>query len=210
MNFKQNKKVNLWLNTLENRTEVLRNAFGMVVIVGLLCLATIIAFSQFNTRDIVIVGLLCFSIIGCVPYIEVAVAKNSNTRSHALTLFNWKDEVITNGEYNVLSSNLHFLQPIFPAFTILSFLLFLVHKLVGEKNISYNTILFILILQIPFNNTLGLNPMGVLLTRQQRSKYITQNDLKQFVTSSKNTNIINKNQFMNHYKKRSNGTGTLL
>ena len=178
------KKVEMWVNTLQKKTDSLRNALGVTAIIGILSLIAVLAFSHYEVRDVIILVLLLYSLIGCVPYVEVAKVKTNNAFfSKQLTLMNWKNE-IKNGSYDVLSSNLHFMQPFFPLMSALSFLLFLVHKIGGNEYVHYNTVLSILIIQVPFNHALGLNPLGAYLTRQSTSNHITQGNLKRYLSEN--------------------------
>lgn len=208
---KNNTRVRHWINTLENKTDMLRSSFGVTAIFGFMCLLMVLALAKYNFSDILIVSLLVYSLIGCVPYIEVATIKNNNTFSaDHLTIYNWRKGIQKNTKYNILSSNIHFLHPIFPVITILSFLLFTIHKIFGDKIVNVNTVILVLIIQIPFNNFLGLNPLGVFLTRQTKSKFINQNNLKTFLfngnaSARAATHTINQDKpFINEVSKPKN------
>lgn len=176
------KRINIWSNTLQNKSDSLRNFFGVALVLSLIVFTSIIAFSEYTMKDITIVLLLMYSVVGCVPYIEVAQVKNDDSFfTKRLTVLNWKDEIRKNGSYNVLSSNLNILNAVFPVITILCLIMFFVHKIFGEDYVNFNTVLIILLIQMPFNTALGLNPLGVSVMRQNISKHVTQNDLKKYL-----------------------------
>ena len=176
------KRINIWSNTLQNKSDSLRNFFGVALVLSLIVFTSVIAFSEYTMKDISIILLLLYSVIGCVPYIEVAQVKNDDSFfTKRLTVLNWKDEIRKDGNYNVLSSNLLVLHAVFPLVTILCLFMFLVHKIFGETYVHFNTILILLLIQTPFNTALGLNPLGVSVIRQNISKHVTQNDLKRYI-----------------------------
>ena len=176
------KRINVWSNTLQNKADSLRNFFGVTIVLSLIVFTSVIAFSKYTIKDITIVLLLLYSVIGCVPYIEVAQVKNDDSFfTKRLTVLNWKNEIRKNGDYNVLSSNLNILNSVFPVVTVICLVMFFVYKIFGEDYVNFNTILILLLIQTPFNPALGLNPLGVSLMRQNISKHVTQNDLKKYL-----------------------------
>ncbi len=189
-----NKSVSIWANTLENKTNSLRNGFGVTFVIGMFSLVFVLALSKYNSSDIIPVLLLMYSLIGSVPYIEVATSKNESNIlfQRRLTIVNYKNE-LKRGNFDILSSNTHFLQPMFPMLTSVSFLLFAVYKIAGEEYVTYNTVLFFLIMQIPFNHALGLNPLGAFISRQSVSKHVTQQNLVNFFNKSKQNQVTYNN-----------------
>ena len=184
LNFK--KRIKLWSNTLQNKSDSLRYTFGVTLVLSLMIFTAVIAFSEYNMKDLTIVMLLIYSVIGCVPFIEVAQVKNDDSFfTKRLTILNWKNEIRKNGTYNILSSNLNILNSVFPVVTILCLVLFFVNKIFGDAYVNFNTILIILLIQTPFNTALGLNPLGVAVMRQNVSKHITQDDLKKYLGKNK-------------------------
>jgi hypothetical protein len=185
------KRINLWSNTLKNKSDSLRYIFGITTVVAMVVFTSVLAFSEYTLKDVTIVLLLLYSLIGCVPYIEVAQVKNDDSFfTKRLTFLNWKEEIRKNGEYNILSSNLNILNSVFPVVTITCFILFFAYKIFGENYVNSNTILIILLVQTPFNTALGLNPLGVSIMRQNISKHVTQNDLKKYLgVNNKKSNL---------------------
>lgn len=184
------KRINIWSNTLQNKADSLRNFFGVALVLSLIVFTSVIAFSEYTMKDILLILLLLYSVIGCVPYIEVAQVKNDDSFfTKRLTILNWRNEIRKNGDYNVLSSNLHILNGVFPTVTVICLLMFFVHKIFGKDYVKFNTILIILLIQTPFNPALGLNPLGVSVMRQNISKHLTQNDLKKYLGKINSVNL---------------------
>jgi hypothetical protein len=179
------KKVNIWSNTLHNKTDTLLNAFGITLLLGIIVFLSVFAFSEFTLDDILIVFLLLFNLTGCIPFIEVARIKNEKSIfKKTLNISNWKNEIKKNGQYDILSSNLNIVQSIFPLFTSISFIMFFIYKIMGEKYVTYNTVLILLIMQAPFNNSFGYNPLGIAISQQNVSKHITQDDIKKYLSKN--------------------------
>lgn len=196
------KRVNLWHNTLKNKQESLQRALGITVVVAIVACFGVLAFAdEYDPIKDGFMGLLlAYSVVGCIPHIEVAQVKDDTSLfQKRLTLENWEQTVGRanhnrgGDEYDVFSSNIHVLQGMFPVMTTLSFLLYLVHKVAGEQYVTYNTVLLMLLMQVPFNNFLGLNPLGKFLTRQEISRHVTQSDLKKFVNRKNNASNRRKN-----------------
>ena len=173
-------KVNMWLNTLEKRTRTMKNAFGVCVVVALLCLTAVLAFATYEMKDVLIVILLLLTLVASVPVVEVATPKKNAIFSRKLTLNNWQQKIAA-GNYDILSSNLHFMQPVFPILSVMSFLLFAASKFTTK--VEHHTVLLILILQIPLNPMLGLNPLGMYLMRSAKSRFVAQSDLIEYQRS---------------------------
>ena len=179
----------MWSNTLNNKYNELHYTFGVTLVIACIVLPSIFAFAEYSMKDLAVVVLLLYSLLGCVPYIEVAQVKNEDSFfTKRLTVLNWKTEIKKNGEYNVLSSNIGVLNAVFPVVTIISFLLFFANKILGEAYVNSNTVLMILLIQTPFNSAFGLNPLGVAITRQNISKHVTQDDLKEFLGNGNKPN----------------------
>ena len=174
-------KVNMWLNTLEKRTHTMKNALGVCVVVALLCLTAVLAFATYEMKDVLIVILLLLTLVASVPVVEVATPKKNAIFSRKLTLNNWQQKIAAGGNYDILSSNLHFIQPVFPILSVMSFLLFAASKFTTK--VEHDTVLLILILQIPLNPMLGLNPLGMYLMRSAKSRFIAQSDLIEYQRS---------------------------
>lgn len=188
------KHINSWISNLEQKTRILNRSFLITITFGIVCMLVIVLFSRFELTDILILILLLISIWGCSPYIEVATRKNKNSFfASRLTFGNWKNELVKKGQYNILSSNIHFMQPFFPIMSVLSFLLFTIHKVIGSDFVSLNTVVLLLLIQIPFNNMGGFNPIGIALTRQRKSQHVTQDELKSFLKNN-SENRLNLNR----------------
>jgi len=174
-------RVNMWLNTLDKRTLTMKNALGVCVVVALLCLTAVLAFATYEMKDVLIVSLLLLTLVASVPVVEVATPKKNAIFSKKLTLNNWQERIAAGGNYDILSSNLHFIQPVFPILSVMSCLLFAASKFTTK--VEHDTVLLVLILQVPLNPMLGLNPLGMYLMRSAKSRFIAQSDLIEYQRS---------------------------
>ena len=194
------KTVGIWENTLKNKTSTLKNAFGVCVLIAVISLTAVLAFAKYELKDVPLVLLLLMSLISTIPYIEVAVPeKNSLQRKH-VTVDNWRQRLGTNDKYTILSSSLHFLQPMYAMFCVLSFILFAVHKIFGSSYVTHKFVLLILVIQLPFNPLAGFNPFATFMIRQHTAKHITQENLSTYL----------RNNTTNNQKKRINAFGTRI
>lgn len=174
----------MWSNTLNNKDDELTRTYGFTIVLSVLVFASVVAFSEYFVKDVPIVILLVISVLGCSPYIEIAQVKNNASFfKKRLTLSNWKYE-IKSGEYDVLSSNLNLLNVIFPVTTTLCLVLFFVHKIFGDEYVNFNTILILLLIQIPFNTFFGWNPLATTIMRQHVSKHVSQADLQKYLAKN--------------------------
>lgn len=186
------KRIRIWQNTLNNKQKVLQNIFGIILVMAFLVFIAVFTFSSYKVKDAMLVSLIFYSVIGCYPYIEVAKLKNDGNSffPRRLTISNWKNEIKKNEKYDILSSNTHILNSVFPVLAILSIIMFFIYKIFGEDYVTYKTVLILLLIQVPFNSVFGLNPLGVSLARQSVSKHISQNDLKRYL--NRNSSLSNK------------------
>ncbi len=185
---KNTKTVEIWENSLLSKTASLQNAFGICLIVALMVFAAVLAFGKYELKDGLLVVLLILSVVSTFPHVEVAVpVKNSFVGKH-VTMQNWRNTLQKNEKFTILSSNLHFLQPMFSMLCILSFVLFGVHKILGKSYVTYNFVLLILTLQVPFNPLFGLNPFASFLIRQRISKHVTQTNISEYLRSTRVNN----------------------
>lgn len=196
MNTNVSTKVNLWENTLKNKESSLSNLFNLNILFAFIVFGSVFLMSKFTDRDGLIVTLLVLNIIGCYPYIEVAQVQSSNSLfARGVSTSSWRAAFKnTNDRYNVLSSNVHINQTVFPILTFMSCFLFLVHKVFGDEYVTFNTVVIIQLIQLPFNSFLGMNPLGIYMTRQNVSKHITQNELRRHLNRLDKLMRRNQNQ----------------
>lgn len=184
-----NKRINMWLHMLQEKQEMLRSSCVVCVIFACLVLFSVLVFSAYKMQDILLIGLLTYSLVATIPYIQLGIAKDKGTIFKTkMSNIDWSDKLYT-GEFNVLSPSLNFLQPIYAMLCLLSFTLYLCHKNLGDDYVTYDLMLIFLIIQMPFNPVLGLNPLGSYLIRGKKSKFVTQDDLKLFLNPLPNNKL---------------------
>ena len=190
--------LNYWKSNINYKTKSLGNLFGVCVVFASVVSMFVLAFGSVSIADIAFIPLLVLTIVAAFPYIEVAIRVDTDkTRPHALTSKTYKNGMQTNTRYTILSSRLAMMQPVYAFLCIGSFLMFSIHKILGNNYIHKKVIVALLLMQIPLNPLLGFNPIATRLIRTSESRFIRQENVHRSIQSNMT--------IMDSYKPKNSG-----
>lgn len=170
------RAASLWTSNVETKRAHLRLGFYACIVVAVVAYVIAGALGKLDVHDVNIGFFIFMSIVGAYPRIEIAERVRADVNGPAHVLFGEWKTLQTDG-YAMLSSRMHFMQPVLTVLSIANSVLFLAYKIAGPEVVSRSMLVSVLIAQVPLNPMLGLNPIGTWMTRLARSRNVTSAEI---------------------------------